>query len=160
VADCADKPSWTLKTLLEALPSVPADLRQLLAHPLDSAFRERLMLAVAAENRCRYCEVTHGLLGRTAGLSRQEVDAILNDEELQQRPEKERLALAHVRDLARRGFRSHDDELRARLLQSYSPDMVATIEATARLMNLANRAGNSFDKLLARFTALLPPNDH
>ena len=88
------KPIWTLRTLLGALPAVPGDLRRvaptLLGRPFDNAFRERLMLTVAAENRCRYCQAAHGAFGRSAGLSREEVEAILDGAELPDRPELER----------------------------------------------------------------------
>jgi AhpD family alkylhydroperoxidase len=149
---CNDKPVWTLRTLLAALPAVPGDLLRvaptLAGRSIGNALRERLMLAVAAENRCRYCKAAHGAFGRLAGLTPAEVEAILDDREFADRPEGERLAVAYVRDLARRGFASRDEALRRRLAEhGYEPEV---IEATARLMNLANRAGNTFDAGLCR----------
>jgi AhpD family alkylhydroperoxidase len=162
---CDEKPVWTLRTLLGALPSVPGDLLRvaptLAGRSIGNALRERLMLAVATENRCRYCKAAHSAFGRLSGLSRAEVEAILEDREVEdEAPEPRRsadrggaqsegvrVAVAYVRDLARRGFASRDEELRRRLAQHFEPEV---IEATARLMNLCNRAGNTLDAGLDR----------
>jgi len=153
-ARCYDKPVWTLSDLLAELPRVPGQLRSvaptLTGGLLSNALRERLMLTVAAENRCRYCQLAHAAFGQAAGLTPDEVAAILSDHEQAGRPEGERLAQAYVQDLARRGFASRDDSLRSRLGDHYDERTVEAIEATARLMNLANRFGNTFDAALAR----------
>ena len=151
---CYDKPVWTLQDLLAELPRIPGQLLRvaptLTGSVLSNALRERLMLAVAAENRCRYCQLAHSAFGQAAGLAPDEVEAILSDRELVDGPEEERLALAYVQDLARRGFASRSDALRDRLRQHYDERSVKAVEATARLMNLANRFGNTFDAALAR----------
>jgi AhpD family alkylhydroperoxidase len=117
---------------------------------LSNALREAIMLAVAAENRCRYCQLAHAAFGQAAGLSPGEVEAILAGREGEGLSARERLALAYARDLARRGLASRDEDLRARLLERYTAREVEAIEATARVMNLANRFGNTFDAGLAR----------
>ena len=57
----------------------------------------------------------------------------------------ERTSLRYVRDLASRDFRSRDDELHRALTECYSAAECQAIEATAHVMNFANRFGNTFD---------------
>ena len=64
----------------------------------------------------------------------------------------ERLALAFVRDLARRGFQTRSEELYARLTERLPQAQCETIESTAHVMNLANRFGNTFDAARARLS--------
>lgn len=44
---------------------------------LSPAFRERLMLAVTAVNRCRYCSFAHTRMALAAGVSNAEIAQIL-----------------------------------------------------------------------------------
>jgi AhpD family alkylhydroperoxidase len=146
-------PIWTLAALSRALPGLPADLSRtlptLLGRTLSNALRERIMIAVATENRCRYCRIAHATFGRASGLDEEEIARLLDGED-PALAERERLALAYARDLARRGFESEDRELRACLAARFSEDEISAIEATARLMDFANRFGNTFDELWAR----------
>ena len=150
---CGAKPVWTLRTLAGVLPELPGHLWRvaptLAGRPISNALRERIMLAVAAENRCRYCQLAHSTMGRAAGESRAGIEAILagDDSGL---PEREALALAFARDLARRGFASRDPDLWTRLGQCFSDAERAAIESTAHAMNFANRFGNTFDEALGR----------
>ena len=149
----AGKPVWTLRRLARVLPGMPGHLLRvaptLAGRPISNALRERVMLAVAAENRCRYCQIAHRAMGQAAGESRAGLDAILagDDSGL---PEREALALAFARDLARRGFASRDEALRARLGQEFTDAERDAIESSAHAMNFANRFGNTFDEALAR----------
>jgi len=146
--DACEKPIWTLRTLGVALPGLPRHLGRvaptLVGRPISQALRERLMLAVAAENRCRYCQTAHRVFGAAAGVPRAEAEQLLQGEDAG-RPEGERLALAFVRDLARRGFESRDEGLWEALGGHWSEAERRAIESTAHVMNLANRFGNTFD---------------
>jgi AhpD family alkylhydroperoxidase len=151
---CADKPIWTLRNLARVLPELPGHLRRvaptLFGRPISNALRERIMLAVAAENRCRYCQIAHSVMGEAAGESPAEVATILagDDTGLGAR---EALALAFARNLARRGFASRDEALWERLREHFSAEERDAIESTAHAMNFANRFGNTFDAALARW---------
>jgi AhpD family alkylhydroperoxidase len=151
--DACDKPIWTVRTLAAALPDLPGHLRRVLptlaGRPISQAFRERLMLAVAAENRCWYCQTAHRLFGAAAGVPLAQAARLLRGED-DDLPERERLALGFVRDLARRGFRSRDEALWEELGAHWSDAERAAIESTAHVMNLANRFGNTFDAARAR----------
>jgi AhpD family alkylhydroperoxidase len=153
--ECYDKPIWTLTDLAGVLPTMPLHLVRtfptLFNFPISGRFRERIMLAVAAENRCWYCQTAHSALGRALGLTRDEIEAVLagHDRDMN---EDEALALAYARDLARRGFTSRSQSLRRDLLERFSPVQVRAIESTAHVMNLANRFGNTFDAARTRIT--------
>ena len=66
--DCFDKPVWTLRSLFGVLPTMPRHLGRVLPtawdRPITGRHREMIMLAVAAENRCWYCQTAHGVFGR------------------------------------------------------------------------------------------------
>jgi AhpD family alkylhydroperoxidase len=149
----AGKPIWTLRRLARVLPDLPGHLGRvaptILGRPITNALRERVMLAVAAENRCRYCQIAHGVMGEAAGESRAEVATILAGDDSGLEP-REALALAFARDLARRGFASRDEALWARLGEQFSAEERDAIESTAHVMNFANRFGNTFDAALSR----------
>ena len=146
--DCYDKPVWTLAALLGELPELPAHLGRVatttVGYPITGRLRERIMLAVTAVNRCFYCRVAHTTFARSEGLTDGEIQEILAGADPAQDP-GESTALAYVRDLARRGFSSRDEPLWERLLQYYSAPQRAAIDSSARVINLANRFGNTFD---------------
>jgi AhpD family alkylhydroperoxidase len=152
---CHDKPVWTLPALAATLPSMPGHLARMLPTvldvPISGKLRERIMLAVAAENRCRYCRVAHTALGRAVGLSPDEIDEILENRDASL-PPGEALAVAYARDLARRGFLSHDQDLRARLAGLLGASRAEAVESTAHVMNFANRFGNTFDAAWTRLS--------
>lgn len=152
-SECFDKPIWTLASLTRALPDMPRHLMRVLPtlvnRSLSNALRERIMLAVAAENRCSYCQMAHSALGRTSGLDDEEIRKILagQDDDL---PTRDRQALTFVRDLARRGFQGRDEALYHDLGRFFTDKERAAIEASAHIMNFANRFGNTFDAARAR----------
>ncbi|MFH2008311.1 MAG: carboxymuconolactone decarboxylase family protein [bacterium] len=153
--DCYDKPIWTLGELLGELPDLPAHLARVAGtaanHPISGALRERIMLAVTAENRCFYCAVAHTTFGRAEGLTEDEIAALLAGDDRGVAP-GEALALVYVRDLARRGFKSRDRALYEQLLEHFTEEQRTAIDSAARVINLANRFGNTFDAARARLT--------
>lgn len=75
---------------------------------LDDAERNAVMLAVSTRNECHYCTAAHAGIGRQAGLTEAQVDALLEQEEL----EDERLAAlvdATDRVLEKEGWLEEDD---------------------------------------------------
>jgi len=152
---CYDKPVWTLPALAATLPSMPGHLARVLPTVLDftipGKLRERIMLAVAAENRCRYCKAAHASIGKAVGLDPDEIDDILENRDASM-PPGEALAVAYARDLARRGFLSRDEGLRARLVEHLGDSQAEAVESTAHVMNFANRFGNTFDAAWARLS--------
>ena len=75
---------------------------------LTEAEQNAVMLAVSTRNECHYCTAAHGAIGRQAGLSEDQVEAILEQEE----PDDERLAVlvdAVDRILSKEGWLEEDD---------------------------------------------------
>jgi AhpD family alkylhydroperoxidase len=149
---CFDKPVWTRETLFHALAQLPLHLARtastLYGRPISNALRERIMLAVAAENRCRYCQLAHRIIGEAAGHTAEQIaDTLAGDDS--HLSEGEALVLTFVRDLARRGFLSRDEHLYQELGRHFSDEERQAIESSAHLMNFANRFGNTFDAGLA-----------
>lgn len=154
-SDCYDKPVLTLEGLLAELPGLPAHFTRVagtsLGRPISGQLRERIMLAVTAVNRCYYCRVAHTAFARSEGLADGEIQDILDGVDPAQDP-GESAALAYARDLARRGFASRDEALWVRLLQHYSEPQREAIDSSARVINLANRFGNTFDAARERLS--------
>jgi AhpD family alkylhydroperoxidase len=155
--ECFDKPVWTLSTLAREVRDLPPHLARVACtaagRPISNALRERIMLAVAAENRCPYCQLAHGAIGQSAGLTEAEVASILagRDDPSVGDP-AERTALAFARDLARRDFAGRDEHLWGAMAEHYTDEQRAAIESSARVMNFANRFGNTFDATRERIT--------
>jgi AhpD family alkylhydroperoxidase len=152
---CYDRPIWTSATLLAALGTLPRHLGRvaptLIGKPIDGRLREMIMLAVATENRCWYCQTAHAAFGEASGLAPSDVDGLLAGSD-EGRTAAERAALAYARDLARRGFASRDERLRNELGAHFDAAAVDAIESTAHVMNFANRFGNTFDAARHRAT--------
>lgn len=75
---------------------------------LTEAEQNAVMLAVSTRNECHYCTAAHGAIGRQAGLSEDQVEAILEQEE----PDDERLAVlvdTVDRVLSKEGWLEEDD---------------------------------------------------
>jgi AhpD family alkylhydroperoxidase len=150
-----DKPVLTLGALLGHLPGMPAHLVRVVTtsvgYPISGPLRERIMLAVTAVNRCFYCQLAHTAFARSEGLADGEIQDILAGvdpaEDL-----GESAALAYVRDLAERGFVSRDAALWGELRRYYTDEQCAAIDSSARVINVANRFGNTFDAARERLS--------
>lgn len=153
--DCYDKPVWTLGALLGELPELPTHLARVattsLGHPISGRLRERVMLAVTAVNRCFYCRVAHTAFARSEGLSDGEIQDILAGVDPAE-DAGESAALAYVRDLAHRGFASRDEVLWEQLRRYFTEGQRAAIDSSARVINVANRFGNTFDAARERLS--------
>lgn len=116
---------------------------------MDPAFREQVMLAVARTNECRYCVFAHTDAGRHAGLT----DADLARIEGMDPADFDRrswAAIAYARALAQADFGPVDATVVGEVVQLHGEDGRRRIETAARLMAVANLAGNTVDALLAR----------
>ena len=109
---------------------------------LDPAFREKLMVAVSLLNRCRHCTAIHTAWGELAGLTDEEL-ARLGDLEPDEFDRGEWVAVEYARCIARGGTGAGPLETELRRL--YSPSEVAGIQAVVKMIDLANRCGNTFD---------------
>lgn len=117
---------------------------------LSPAFRERLMLAVTAVNRCRYCSFAHTRMALAAGVSNAEIAQIL-DQTFSGCPPDEAPALAYAQHWAETDA-APDPAARERLLCEYGVIRAEAIEAVLRMIRVGNLLGNTFDYLLFRLS--------
>jgi AhpD family alkylhydroperoxidase len=116
---------------------------------LEPRVREAVMVAISADNRCRYCSFIHREWALREGLAREHMDEILArdyrtaDTDLW-------TSVEYARELAAVDF-GPLPEARAVFYDRRIPlDLRQDIEAVARAITLANRVGNTFDALLER----------
>lgn len=154
-----DRPIWTLADLHRALTQLPRHLARVLptlvGRVIGSADRERIMLGVAGQNRCPYCQLAHAVLGKLSGLTDQEIAALVAGEDEAISSDAREL-VAYTRGLARDGF-TPPNGARARLTAHHTEKRVAAAESVAWLMDFANRFGNTFDAALARLSGRSAP---
>ena len=126
------------------LKTVPA------AGQIDSAFRERLMLAVTEVNGCRYCAYAHTRMALAAGLSDADIDALAAGS-MEGCPPEQIPALLYAQHWAETDARP-DQEARMRLVETCGEAGTEAIELVLRTIRIGNLLGNSFDYLLYRLS--------
>ncbi|MBN1669152.1 MAG: carboxymuconolactone decarboxylase family protein [Anaerolineales bacterium] len=114
---------------------------------VSEAFRERLMLAVTQVNGCRYCSYFHAREALKAGISNDELQALLSGELSQQVPEQEITALLYAQHWAESNAQP-DPATRQRLIDTYGQERSAAIEIILRMIRMGNLLGNLWDYLL------------
>lgn len=118
------------------------------AGELDSAFRERLMLAVTEVNGCRYCSYLHSRVALGTGMDHAEVRALLAGE-LESSPQEQLAGLMFAQHWAEtQGLPAL--EAVERLVAEYGPETAANIVAAVQGIMLGNLYGNTFDAFLSR----------
>lgn len=122
--------------------------RALRSGQVDRKFAERLMLAVTQVNQCRYCSYAHSRMALQAGLSADELAALLEGD-LGAAPTGQRPALVFAQQFAanREQVDPADWE---RLQQIYGPEAAEDIVTILRVITMGNLLGNSLDAVLWR----------
>ena len=115
---------------------------------VSRAFAEKIMMAVTAVNRCRYCARYHTRLALQEGIPQDEIARILSLE-LDDFPPEEAVALAFAQHWAE--TEGHPDpEAERRFRETYDPQVSADILNWIQLITMGNLLGNSWDALLWR----------
>ena len=115
---------------------------------VSRAFAEKIMMAVTAVNRCRYCARYHTRLALKEGIPQDEIARILSLE-LDDFPPEEAVALAFAQHWAE--TEGHPDpEAERRFYETYGPRVSADILNWIQLITMGNLLGNSWDALLHR----------
>jgi len=125
------------------------------AGQLDSAFRERLMLAVTEVNGCRYCSYLHSRVALGTGMDDAEVRALLAGE-LQSSPPEQLAGLMFAQHWAETRGRPSNDAVQ-RLLSEYGKETAGNIVAAVQSIMIGNLYGNTFDAFLWRLRARKVP---
>lgn len=117
---------------------------------IEAEFRQRLMMAVTEVNGCRYCSYYHSKLALKAGVSREELDALLVGD-LNNCPEAEILALIYAQHWAEKKGQP-DQEMKDKLKAEYGEEKFEIINLAVRMINFGNLSGNSFDYFLYKLS--------
>ena len=117
---------------------------------LSPAFRERMMLAVTQVNDCRYCARFHTKAALAEGISREEVDAILNGA-FKDCPSDQLAGILYAEHWAEM-LGAPDAEVRDKLIAAYGQNMASDIDILLRLIKTGNLTGNTVDHWLYRIS--------
>jgi len=115
---------------------------------IDTAFRERLMLAVTAVSGCRYCSYAHARQALTEGIDSGEIEA-LQDGLVENSPREEVPALLYAQHWAEAAGKV-DPAARERIIETYGEDKVNAIELALQTIQMGNLLGNTLDYGLYR----------
>ena len=117
---------------------------------IDSAFRERLMLAVTAVHRCRYCSYAHTREALSSGVSQREIEALVQGM-FEGSPSEEVTALLYAQHWAEANG-NPETPVRDQVVAKYGEQMVRRMELVLRMIRVGNLSGNTFDYLLNRIS--------
>jgi AhpD family alkylhydroperoxidase len=118
-------------------------------HRLDPAFREELMVSVAAANSCRQCSYAHREWALIEGLPPDEL-AALEGRDYESLDERTWAAVAWVHALAASDFTDVPEAIDANFRARFSPQEQADIEVVARTMTWMNQISNTVDAAWGR----------
>ncbi len=113
---------------------------------LDPKFRERIMLAVTEVNECRYCSRAHTRMALDAGVSREDIEAILSGS-LDGVPEEERTAVLYAQHWAETEGRPEAAAVE-RLESTYGKELAEQMHIALRVIRTGNFTGNTLDCFL------------
>ncbi|MFN2213523.1 MAG: carboxymuconolactone decarboxylase family protein [Anaerolineales bacterium] len=117
---------------------------------IDAAFRERLMLAVTAVNKCRYCSYAHTRQALVEGIDKDEIEA-MQDGVFEGCPRDELPALLYAQHWAETQGRT-EPAARERFVDKYNEETVKAIEMTLQTIQMGNLLGNTVDYVLYRLS--------
>jgi len=118
-------------------------------HRLDPAFREELMVSVAAANSCRHCSYAHREWALIEGLPEDEL-AALEGRQAESFDARTWAAIAWVYAAAASDFTDVPDAIEANFRAQFSPQEQADIELVARTMTWMNQVSNTVDAAWGR----------
>ena len=128
---------------------VPTMYRIWQKHEIEAGFREELMLAVSTLNDCKYCAWGHHEWAHAAGISEEELDHIEHGD-----PEgidrAKWVAITYVVSFISLDKSNVPSELTQEMRANYSAREIKEIELIAKIMDVSNRAANTWDALQSR----------
>ena len=117
---------------------------------LSPAFRERMMLAVTQVNDCRFCARFHTKAALAEGISREEIDTILNGA-FKDCPSDQLSGVLYAEHWAEM-LGAPDAEARGKLIAAYGQSTANDIDIVLRIIKTGNLTGNTVDYLLYRIS--------
>ncbi|MEX2683603.1 MAG: carboxymuconolactone decarboxylase family protein [Candidatus Sigynarchaeota archaeon] len=119
---------------------------------IEPGFKERVVLAVTAVNKCRYCSFIHSKLALQSGCTAADVKAIL-DSEFGNVNDDELVALAFAQHYAESRGKPDRDAARE-LLRVYGKEKASAIVTSIQAIMVGNLTGNTLDAFQARLKGL------
>ncbi len=126
---------------------------------VSKAFREKIMLVTTAVNGCVYCAWYHAILSVRSGISRGEVNELLNLQFNIEADEYETLALLYAQHYAETS-RKPEPEMTAKLYAYYGKDVAEAIILYIKTIYFGNLSGNTFDAFLFRLKGIKAPKSN
>jgi len=123
-------------------------IRMLRRGTVSPALRERLMLAVTAVYRCRYCTWVHTREALRSGLTREDVTTLLSGS-MNGCPTDEALAILYAQHWADADTNPTPESFKM-LVDSYGREKAQAVNLVLRMIRIGNLTGNSWDYLLHR----------
>lgn len=140
-------------------PSSLFTLGRALHHPsalrgrhIGKRLRELIILHVSSVNGCPVCSRVHAVIGRMAGLSRDQIAQARGCEPSERLDVRTQNVLRYA-ELRTRGKESDDPEVVARLVASFTPAQVREIDTLVDFFTFANRLNNTWERHLPRAEA-------
>ena len=115
---------------------------------ISPSLRERLMLAVIAVYRCRYCTWVHTRASLREGLKRDEINSLLAGS-VNGCPDDEALAVLYAQHWADANGQPTAESLKM-LVDAHGEEKANAINITLRMIRVGNLTGNTWDHLLHR----------
>ena len=122
--------------------------RMLRRSTVSPAFRERLMIAVTAVYRCRYCTWVHTREALRSGLTREGVTTLLSGS-VNDCPTDEALAILYAQHWADADANPTPESFKM-LVDSYGREKAQAVNLVLRMIRIGNLTGNYWDYLLHR----------
>lgn len=140
-----------LVTAFRAAPALIGTMKEE-EQSLTPRFKEHVMLAVTAVNKCRYCSLVHSQLALQSGCTAADVEAIL-DSDFENVDENELVALAFAQHYAESSGKP-DREAARKLLLAYGKEKASAIVTSIQAITIGNMTGNTLDAFQARLRGL------
>lgn len=109
---------------------------------MDKRLREAVFLAVSVKNRCRFCFTVHTRLARKAGMTKEEIAAIVR-EDLSPFDEKTRSAIEFATRMRNDGGKTSSETLSS-LTKRFNTTEAGAVESAVKFIIFANKFFNIF----------------
>lgn len=144
------KPKEFRRLLADLMASAGDTRRQPRDQRLSRQFSERIMMAVTKVNGCRYCSYFHTQVSLRAGISKDEIQRILEGD-FEGAPQEELAALYFAQHYADSGGRPNSEAVHC-LKDAYGDARAKEIIAYIRAIMVGNAWGNMFDAFRVRLS--------
>lgn len=138
-----------LRCQLELLKGLPSLLSAMRSGRISKAFEEKLMLAVTAVNKCKYCTWVHVRAALKHGVGQKEIERIMEMAPGATADAYEAVGILYAQHYAESN-RNPDREATEKLYGTYGKERANDILSYLRLIYFGNLMGNTFSAFLSR----------